>query len=109
MGGKEAVPHKPPFDNQVHISGQNLFVSAYDGFATLGDEHIPTPQRFVNFPPFAVKMENAVRMNGSLVISTVVTMAEGMDAGRHGCLSSHTSGRFPNFFIIFVTIIRDYV
>ena len=26
--GKEAVPHKPPFDNQAHISGQNLFVSA---------------------------------------------------------------------------------
>ena len=32
-------------------------------------------------------MENAVRMNGSLVISTVVTMAEGMDAGRYRLLA----------------------
>lgn len=85
--GKEAVPHKPPFDNQAHISGQNLFVSAYHGFVTLGVEHIPTPHRFVKFPPFAVKIENAVRVNGSLVISTVVTMAEGLDAGRYRLLA----------------------
>lgn len=85
--GKEAVPHKPPFDNQAHISGQNLFVSAYHGFATLGNEHIPTPQRFVKFPPFAVRMENGVRVDGSLVIPTVVTMAEGLDAGRYRLLA----------------------
>ena len=85
--GKEAVPHKPPFDNQAHISGQNLFVSAYHGFATLGDEHIPTPQRFVKFPPFAVMMENGIRVNGSLVIPTVVTMAEGLDAGLYRLLA----------------------
>lgn len=85
--GKEAVPHKPPFDNKAHISGQNLFVSAYHGFVTLGNEHIPTPQRFVKFPPFAVKMENGVRVDGSLVIPTVVTMADGLDAGRYWLLA----------------------
>ena len=29
--GKGAEPHKPPFDGKAHISGQNLFVSAYHG------------------------------------------------------------------------------
>ena len=27
--GKGALSHKPPFDGTSHISGQNLFVSAY--------------------------------------------------------------------------------
>ena len=38
------VSHRPPFDGNGRISGQNLFVSAYHGFYTLGNEHIPTPQ-----------------------------------------------------------------
>lgn len=44
--------HRPPFSGEGHISGYNLFVSAYHGFATLGDEHIPEPQAFEEFPPF---------------------------------------------------------
>ena len=31
---KPVISHKPPFDNTAHISGQNLFVSAYHGWAT---------------------------------------------------------------------------
>ena len=27
-----AEPHKPPFDGSSHITGHNLFVSAYHGF-----------------------------------------------------------------------------
>ncbi len=46
--------HRPPFDNRNHISGYNLFVSAYHGFAQLGDEHVPTPQAFVPFPVFSM-------------------------------------------------------
>ena len=34
-------PHGPPFDHTTRISGYNLFVSAYHGFATLGNEHVP--------------------------------------------------------------------
>lgn len=48
--GKGALSHRPPFDGTSHISGQNLFVSAYHGFYTLGNEHIPTPHPFTQFP-----------------------------------------------------------
>lgn len=34
-------PHRPPFDHTTRISGYNLFVSAYHGFATLGNEYVP--------------------------------------------------------------------
>ena len=85
--GVEAVPHKPPFDNKAHISGQNLFVSAYHGFAILGNEHIPLPQRFEKFPPFAVDVTGAVKENGDLIISVSVTMSEEFDCSRYHLLS----------------------
>lgn len=46
--------HRPPFDNRNHISGYNLFVSAYHGFAQLGNEHVPEPREFVPFPVFSL-------------------------------------------------------
>ena len=42
--------HRPPYDDNHHISGYNLFVSAYHGFAQLGREHIPVPQPYPLFP-----------------------------------------------------------
>ena len=65
---EEVEPHRPPFDHKAYISGQNLFVSAYHGFATMGNEHMPSPVPFESFPPFAASLGNAVKMNGSLVI-----------------------------------------
>ncbi|HOE75573.1 MAG TPA: hypothetical protein PLK07_03140 [Rectinema sp.] len=44
--------HRPPFKTDHHISGYNLFVSAYHGFAQLGDEHIPVPRAYENLPIF---------------------------------------------------------
>lgn len=55
----EVEPHRPPFDHRAHISGQNLLVSAYHGFFTLGDEHLPEPQRD-SFPPFAIRLSDAI-------------------------------------------------
>ena len=46
--------HRPPFNNKNHISGYNLFVSAYHGFAQLGNEHVPGPQAFCPFPIFSL-------------------------------------------------------
>ena len=60
----------PPFDHKAFISGQNLFVLAYHGFATLGNEHQPSPVPFESFPPFAAFLGDAVKMNGSLATST---------------------------------------
>ena len=45
--------HRPPFGDGNSISGYNLFVSAYHGFAQLGNEYIPAPKRFVPFPIFS--------------------------------------------------------
>lgn len=42
--------HRPPYDDNHHISGYNLFVSAYHGFAQLGREHVPVPQPYPLFP-----------------------------------------------------------
>ena len=46
--------HRPPFGDRNHISGYNLFVSAYHGFAQLGNEHIPEPAPFIPFPVFCL-------------------------------------------------------
>lgn len=61
-------PHRPPFDHLARISGNNLFISAYHGFATLGREHVPTPAPFETFPTFLVKILGASAVDGDLVI-----------------------------------------
>lgn len=62
---KVVTAHRPPFLNENHISGYNLFVSAYHGFATLGNEHIPTPARFQEFPQFDAAFISAEIVGGS--------------------------------------------
>ena len=57
---KNVQPRRPPFDSGGHISGHNLFVSAYHGFVTLGDEHIPQP---VEYHPFPVSVVEIVRVS----------------------------------------------
>lgn len=47
---KSVPSHRPPYDDNHHISGYNLFVSAYHGFAQLGLEHVPVPQPYPLFP-----------------------------------------------------------
>lgn len=63
-----AEPHRPPFDHKAHISGNNLFVSAYHGFALMGDEHTPAPQPF-QMPPFVVTFDRAVVENDVLQLT----------------------------------------
>ena len=47
---KSVPSHRPPYDDNHHISGYNLFVSAYHGFAQLGREQVPVPQPYSLFP-----------------------------------------------------------
>lgn len=56
---RDVSPHRPPFGTGAHISGQNLFVSAYHGFITLGNEHVPEPVPFRSFPPFGLEFLEA--------------------------------------------------
>ena len=66
---QEVEPHRPPFDHKARISGNNLFISAYHGFATLGVEHIPVPRRFEPFPTFIVGLVGASAVGETLHLS----------------------------------------
>jgi hypothetical protein len=68
-------PHRPPFDHTTRISGYNLFVSAYHGFATLGNEHVPTLRAFDSFPPFAVDLLGTANVGGDLRIQLQVPIS----------------------------------
>ena len=80
---QEVEPHRPPFDSKAWISGQNLFVSAYHGFATLGDEHVPVPCRFEGFPGFAVSGIDAVEVDDLLTMRLSVAGLDGVDGSRY--------------------------
>ena len=71
-----AEPHRPPFDHKAHISGNNLFVSAYHGFALMGEEQIPQPHPFRPFPPFVVEFLSASVEAGCLVLSVDAHLPE---------------------------------
>lgn len=80
---RDAEPHRPPFDHSSWISGQNLFVSAYHGFYTLGREHIPEPVRFESFPPFAVSAVSASVEGEVLVLRMSVAGLESVEASQY--------------------------
>ena len=80
---EEVEPHRPPFDGKAWISGQNLFVSAYHGFATLGQERVPEPCRFERFPGFAISKVTAVEVDGDLTLHLGVVGLDGVDVGRY--------------------------
>ena len=63
--GASAPSHKPPFDGSTHITGHNLFVSAYHGFAQLGAEHVPEPAPWEDFPVLHLKFSSAVVIDDS--------------------------------------------
>ena len=59
--------HRPPFGQKNSISGYNLFVSAYHGFAQLGNEHIPEPVMFEPFPIFSMDYLDCSTTDGGLL------------------------------------------
>lgn len=78
-----AEPHRPPFGHKAHISGNNLFVSAYHGFALMGNEHIPEPQPFQAPPPFSVSFDRAVIEDGALRLTVDAHVFPDAYAGRY--------------------------
>lgn len=82
----KVVPsHRPPFDGTSHISGHNLFVSAYHGFAQIGNEHIPEPREWTPFPIVHIKFVSAVEVGDekAVRIGFKVTFENGADANRY--------------------------
>ena len=80
---QKVEPHRPPFDGKAWISGQNLFVSAYHGFATLGYERVPVPCRFEGFPGFAVSGIDAVEVDDVLTMRLSVAGLDGVEGSRY--------------------------
>ena len=56
---------RPPFNTSSHISGYNLFMSAYHGLACIGDERIPEPQPIPDFPVIHLKHSSSIVINES--------------------------------------------
>ena len=54
---------RPPFNTSSHISGYNLFMSAYHGLACIGDERIPEPQPIPDFPVVCLEMASSTVIN----------------------------------------------
>lgn len=91
-------PHRPPFDHLAYISGNNLFISAYHGFATLGDEHVPVPAPFEPFPSYLVKIQGASAIDGDLVIRLQLEVEDPEERYRLLCkiyLTRPSAGRNP--------------
>lgn len=80
--------HRPPYDGKSGISGYNLFVSAYHGFARLGNEHTPPPAAWVDFPVFAVDGVDIVdRVDGTLKLGFQIQLPMTVEAGRYWLLT----------------------
>lgn len=64
----EVPSHRPPFDGRGHITGHNLFVSAYHGFAQMGNEHVPEPVKWRPFPVLDIDSISVIRENGMIIL-----------------------------------------
>ena len=84
MNHAQIPPHTPNprllVQHRQHhlLSGYNLFVSAYHGFAQLGNEHVPEPQPYPQFPSAALEVLEITPSTGvgdSVTIRCRLTLA----------------------------------
>ena len=59
---------RPPYGTKSSISGYNLFVSAYHGFACIGDEKVPEPKPMSSFPTLSLKLLSTTIVGKSLQV-----------------------------------------
>ena len=79
---RTAPSHRPPYNEPHHISGFNLFVSAYHGFAQLGNEHVPVPQPYPEFPISSLQLLATTCSNGVATIRCRLTLATTVNPDR---------------------------
>lgn len=95
--------HRPPFDSSSHISGHNLFVSAYHGFAQLGDEHVPSPASCESFPVFFAEFSSVEAVGDlDLILNMHVILGATLEPERYRLmtkiqLTNPGQGRQPGF------------
>lgn len=66
---------RPPYDHKTSISGYNLFVSAYHGYASIGDEKIPEPKPIPDFPTLSLELISTTIVGKSLQVKFKITIA----------------------------------
>ena len=87
------VSHRPPLGQKNSISGYNLFVSAYHGFAQLGNEHIPEPVMFEPFPIFSLDYLDCSEIDGELLkLRFRLTLCKAGEPGRYRVLGKFQLG-----------------
>lgn len=85
--------HRPPFGQKNSISGYNLFVSAYHGFAQLSNEHIPEPIIFEPFPIFSMDyLDCSSAGDGLLNVHFRLTICGTGEPGRYRVLGKYQVG-----------------
>ena len=90
---KGVTSHRPPFGQKNSISGYNLFVSAYHGFAQLGNEHIPEPVMFEPFPIFSLDYLDCSEIDGGLLkLLFRLTLCRAGEPGRYRVLGKFQIG-----------------
>ena len=62
---KNVKSKRPPFNANTHISGYNLFVSAYHGLAATGQESTPIPAPIPSFPQIHLEYKTSTLKNGT--------------------------------------------
>ena len=97
---------KPPFDSQTNITGHNLFVSAYHGFAQLGQERIPEPQPWEPFPIMTMGYVDAKKSEGNLRLRFRLNMS-GCTRSRYRLhlklqLTYPGGGKRPGYMRVFI-------
>ena len=103
----EVPSHRPPFRKDHHITGHNLFVSAYHGFAQLGNEHIPVPQAFDSFPVFTCEYSSSLVMGEDLLLRFRVRLYDNVVPSRYRLavrlqLTRPGAGRQPGYLRSFI-------
>ena len=103
----EVPSHRPPFRKDHHITGHNLFVSAYHGFAQLGNEHIPVPHAYESFPVFTCEFSSAASAGEDLILRFRVRFFDDVTPSRYRLavrlqLTRPGAGRQPGFLRSFI-------
>lgn len=62
---KSVRSKRPPFNTKSHISGYNLFMSAYHGLAGIGNERLPEPKPIPDFPIICLELISVAVLNGT--------------------------------------------
>lgn len=91
---REVPPHRPPFDGRGHITGHNLFVSAYHGFSQMGNEHVPEPVKWRPFPVFTMEYAGCEpAIEGNVMLRFLLSLPDAESPDRYRMLAKIQIGK----------------